>query len=70
MAVDDHEKEQDEYLRGLGERTKKAEAEARDALLILADCHDQNRKLVLLSILISLVCMILAATLSYFIYGH
>lgn len=70
MTHEDHEEEQDEYLRSLAERTRVAEEEAQKALLTIADCHDQNRSLLAISAMSVLTGLILAAIVAYFVYGH
>lgn len=70
MSAEDYEIEQDLHLRELGERTRKAEVEAQQAILHLAECHDQHNKMLAITLLISMVALVLASIIGYLVYGQ
>jgi hypothetical protein len=70
MTQEDHEVEQDAHLRRLNQRAKDAEVEVRDALMVLADCHQQKSRIIVAALAAVLTSLILAMAVGLLVYGH
>lgn len=67
---EDYEIEQDQYLRSLNRKSRKAEREAKDAIIRLNRCLREREQLIAICFMASMTVLIMAIITAAAVYGH
>lgn len=67
---EEYEIEQDSHLRSLGRRTRKAQREAKDAIIHLDKCLKEREQLIAISFMATVTSLIVAVIAIMAMYGN